>query len=40
MWLHRIQIERDLADSDAVEAALCSLNWEHANDAHWPKVEF
>ena len=40
MWLHRIQIERDLADSDAVEAALCSLNWEHANDALWPKVEF
>ena len=40
MWLHRIQIERDLADSDAVEAALCSLKWEHANDAHWPKVEF
>ncbi|MDA8838415.1 hypothetical protein N9V20_02340 [Candidatus Poseidoniales archaeon] len=40
MWLHRIQIERDLTDSDAVETALCSLNWEHANHAHWPKIEF
>ena len=40
MWLHRIQIERDLPDSDAVETALCGLNWEHANHAHWPKIEF
>ena len=40
MWLHRIQIERDLADSDDIETALCGLNWEHANHAHWPKIEF
>ena len=40
MWLHRLQIERDLSDEAAVESVLCGLNWEHENHAFWPKVEF
>ena len=40
MWLHRLQIERDLSDEAAVESVLCGLNWEHENHALWPKVEF
>ena len=40
MWLHRLQIERDLPDKQAIESALCGLNWEHGNHEAWPKIEF
>jgi tRNA nucleotidyltransferase/poly(A) polymerase len=40
MWLHRLQIERDLPDEEAIESALCGIGWEHGNHEFWPKVEF
>ena len=40
MWLHRLQVERDLVDADAVETVLCGLNWEHENYDEWPQIEF
>jgi tRNA nucleotidyltransferase (CCA-adding enzyme) len=40
MWLHRLQIERDLSTKAEVEQVLCTLNWEHGNHDEWPKVEF
>ena len=40
MWLHRLQVERDLIDVEAVETALCGLNWDHENHNEWPKIEF
>jgi len=39
-WLHRLQIERDLADSTEVEAVLCSLHWTEENHLDWPKVQY
>ena len=40
MWLHRLQVERDLVDADAVETVLCGLNWDHENYDEWPQIEF
>lgn len=40
MWLHRLQIERDLATMDEVESALCSLIWNQSDYENWPKLEF
>lgn len=40
MWLHRLQIERDLVDVEAVETVLCGLNWDHENYHEWPQIEF
>ena len=40
LWLHRLQIERNLGNVEAVESVLCSLNWQHENHEGWPKVEF
>ena len=40
MWLHRLQVERDLVDVDAVETVLCGLNWDHENYDEWPQIEF
>ena len=39
-WLHRLQIERNLADLDEVEAVLCSLHWTEENHLDWPKLEY
>jgi len=39
-WLHRLQIERDLADSAEVEAVLCSLHWMEENHLDWPKLQY
>ncbi len=39
-WLHRLQIERDLANADEVEAVLCSLHWTEENHLDWPKLRF
>ena len=39
-WLHRLQIERDLADSDEVEAVLCALHWTEENHLDWPKWQY
>lgn len=39
-WLHRLQIERDLADSDEVEAVLCALHWTEENHLDWPKLQY
>lgn len=40
MWLHRLQVERDLVDTEAVETVLCGLNWDHENYNEWPQIEF
>lgn len=39
-WLHRLQIERDLASSDEVEEVLCSLHWSEENYLDWPVLQF
>lgn len=39
-WLHRLQIERDLANADEVEAVLCSLHWTEENHLDWPQLQF
>jgi len=39
-WLHRLQIERDLANEDEVEAVLCSLHWTEENHLDWPQLQF
>lgn len=39
-WLHRLQIERDLASSDEVEEVLCSLHWSEENHLDWPVLQF
>ena len=39
-WLHRLQIERDLADANEVESVLCSLHWTEENHLDWPKLQF
>ncbi len=39
-WLHRLQIERDLASIDEVESVLCTLLWDQENHLEWPKVQF
>ena len=39
-WLHRLQIERDLANEGEVEAVLCSLHWTEENHLDWPQLQF
>ena len=39
-WLHRLQIERDLASSDEVEDVLCALHWREENYLDWPALQF
>lgn len=39
-WLHRLQIERDLANEGEVEAVLCSLHWTEGNHLDWPQLQF
>ena len=39
-WLHRLQIERDLANEGEVEAVLCSLHWTEENHLEWPQLQF
>ena len=39
-WLHRLQIERDLANEGEVEAVLCSLHWTEENHSDWPQLQF
>mgnify|MGYP001462815559 FL=1 len=39
-WLHRLQIERDLANEGEVEAVLCSLHWNEENHSDWPQLQF
>ena len=39
-WLHRLQIERDLADSAEVETVLCALHWTEENHLDWPKLQY
>ncbi|MBT7262562.1 MAG: hypothetical protein HN883_01460, partial [Euryarchaeota archaeon] len=39
-WLHRLQIERDLATSADIETALCSLHWTEENHMDWPQLKF
>lgn len=39
-WLHRLQIERDLASSEEVEDVLCSLHWNEENYHDWPFLQF
>ncbi|MDP6011109.1 MAG: CCA tRNA nucleotidyltransferase [Candidatus Poseidoniaceae archaeon] len=37
-WLHRIQIERDLASLEEVEEILCTLPWQHGDENKWPSM--
>ena len=37
-WLHRIQVERDLAEISEIESVLCTLNWEYGDEFSWPRV--
>ena len=39
-WLHRIQIERDLASEEEIEDVLCSLHWSEENYLDWPVLQF
>lgn len=39
-WLHRLQIERDLASEEEVEDVLCSLHWIEENYLDWPVLQF
>ena len=39
-WLHRLQIERDLASAEELEEVLCSLHWVEENHLDWPSLKF
>ncbi len=39
-WLHRIQIEQDLATVSEVESALKDLDWKNGHPADWPRVSW
>ena len=39
-WLHRLQVERDLENTDDIEEVLCSLHWNEENYQDWPSLQF
>jgi hypothetical protein len=39
-WLHRIQIEQDLATVADVESALADLDWQDGPSDDWPRVSW
>ena len=39
-WLHRIQIEQDIATVADVESALADLDWQDGPSDDWPRVSW
>ena len=37
LWMHRLQIERNLSTIEEMESLLCTLQWEHGEPKTWPK---
>lgn len=39
-WLHRIQIEQDITDINAIEIHLSRIAWQHSEPLNWPQLQF
>ncbi|WP_438994889.1 hypothetical protein [Poseidonia sp.] len=39
-WLHRIQIENDITEVDAIELHLSRIPWQHGEPLEWPQLQF
>ena len=37
-WLYRLQVEKDLSDTEEVLALLNALDWEKSNPDDWPDM--
>lgn len=40
LWLHTIQIERDITDISQIERVLSTLSWENSDFNQWPQLKF
>lgn len=39
-WLHRIQIEHDITEVNAIELHLSRIAWQHSEPLDWPQLQF
>ena len=37
LWIHRLQIERNISTIEEMESLLCTLQWEHGDPKFWPR---